>query len=99
MRISDWSSDVCSSDLAVPLLDSPTPSYADQAPHDPHQIALSHPVHFRKALYFLYLDILVNRGDAAYRTLTPDGFSEAKLWYVRVLDLLGPRPTVQSVDH
>ncbi|WP_058542069.1 neuraminidase-like domain-containing protein [Pseudomonas fluorescens] len=84
---------------AVPLLDSPTPSYADQAPHDPHQIALSHPVHFRKALYFLYLDILVNRGDAAYRTLTPDGFSEAKLWYVRVLDLLGPRPTVQSVDH
>ncbi|WP_431495563.1 neuraminidase-like domain-containing protein [Pseudomonas brassicacearum] len=84
---------------AVPLLDNSTPSYADRAPHDPHQIALSHPVHFRKALYFLYLDILINRGDAAYRQLTPDGLSEAKLWYVRVLDLLGPRPTVQSVDH
>ncbi|WP_447767999.1 Tc toxin subunit A-related protein [Pseudomonas kilonensis] len=84
---------------ALPLLDSSTPSYADQAPHDPHQIALSHPAHFRKALYFLYLDILINRGDAAYRELTPDGLSEAKLWYVRVLDLLGPRPTVQSVDH
>lgn len=84
---------------AVPLIDSSTPSYADQAPHDPHQIALSHPAHFRKALYFLYLDILINRGDAAYRELTPDGLSEAKLWYVRVLDLLGPRPTVQSVDH
>lgn len=84
---------------AIPLLDSNTPSYADQAPHDPHQIALSHPVHFRKALYFLYLDILINRGDAAYRTLTPDGLSEAKLWYVRVLDLLGPRPSVQLVDH
>ena len=83
---------------AVPLIDSSTPSYADQAPHDPHQIALSHPAHFRKALYFLYLDILINRGDAAYRELTPDGLSEAKLWYVRVLDLLGPRPTVQLID-
>lgn len=83
---------------AIPLLDSNTPSYADQAPHDPHQIALSHPAHFRKALYFLYLDILINRGDAAYRELTPDGLSEAKLWYVRVLDLLGPRPTVQLID-
>ncbi|SEE14533.1 Tc toxin subunit A-related protein [Pseudomonas kilonensis] len=83
---------------AVPLLDSNTPSYADQAPHDPHQIALSHPVHFRKALYFLYLDILINRGDDAYRELTPDSLSEAKLWYVRVLDLLGPRPIVQLID-
>ncbi|MCQ6258319.1 neuraminidase-like domain-containing protein [Pseudomonas sp. Q11] len=84
---------------SVPLLDGDTPSYADQAPHDPHQIALSHPVHFRKALYFLYLDILANRGDAAYRGLTPDSLSEAKLWYVRTLDLLGPRPVVQPVDH
>ncbi len=57
---------------AVSLIDSTTPSYADRVPHDPHQIALSHPVHFRKALYFLYLDILINRGDAAYRQLTPD---------------------------
>jgi hypothetical protein len=31
--------------------------------------------------------------------LTPDGLSEAKLWYVRVLDLLGPRPIVQPIDH
>ncbi|QKS83076.1 Tc toxin subunit A-related protein [Pseudomonas bijieensis] len=84
---------------SVPLLDGDTPSYSAQAPHDPHQIALSHPVHFRKALYFLYLDILTNRGDAAYRELTPDSLSEAKLWYVRTLDLLGPRPAVQPVDH
>ena len=84
---------------SVPLLDDDTPSYADQAPHDPHEIARSHPVHFRKALYFLYLDILTNRGDTAYRELTPDSLSEAKLWYVRTLDLLGPRPVVQPVDH
>lgn len=83
---------------SVPLIDNSMPSYSHQAPHDPHQIALSHPVHFRKALYFLYLDILINRGDAAYREMTPDGLSEAKLWYVRVLDLLGPRPVVQPAD-
>ncbi|MGX1172904.1 Tc toxin subunit A-related protein [Pseudomonas sp. R151218B TE3479] len=83
---------------SVPLLDSGTPAYANREPHDPHQIARSHPVHFRKALYFLYLDILIHRGDAAYREMTPDGLSEAKLWYVRVLDLLGPRPVVQPAD-
>lgn len=84
---------------SVPLVGTHTSAYADQAPHDPHQIALSHPVHFRKALYFLYLDILINRGDAAYREQTADSLSEAKLWYVRALDLLGPRPVVQPVDQ
>ncbi|EJL01318.1 insecticidal toxin complex protein TcaB1 [Pseudomonas fluorescens Q2-87] len=84
---------------SVPLVDSNTTAYHDQAPHDPHQIALSHPVHFRKALYFLYLDILINRGDAAYRALTPDSLSEAKLWYVRALELLGPRADVQPPDQ
>lgn len=84
---------------AAPLTGPDVPSYSDQAPHDPHQIALSHPVHFRKALYFLYLDILINRGDATYRELTPDSLSEAKLWYVRTLDLLGPRPVVERVDQ
>ena len=80
----------------VPLSDSGMAAYSDQAPHDPHQIALSYPVHFRKALYFIYLDILINRGDAAYRALTPDSLSEAKLFYVRTLDLLGPRPAVEK---
>ncbi|MEH6351089.1 neuraminidase-like domain-containing protein [Pseudomonas sp. 3JA] len=84
---------------SVPLVDSNMTAYHDQAPHDPHQIALSHPVHFRKALYFLYLDILINRGDAAYRALTPDSLSEAKLWYVRALELLGPRAVVQTLDQ
>ncbi|WP_448645349.1 Tc toxin subunit A-related protein [Pseudomonas mediterranea] len=83
---------------SAPLIDNSVPSYANQTPHDPHQIALSHPVHFCKALYFLYLDILINRGDAAYRAMTPDGLSEAKLWYVRVLDLLGPRPVVRLAN-
>ncbi|WP_244914184.1 neuraminidase-like domain-containing protein [Pseudomonas frederiksbergensis] len=74
------------------------PSYALQGPQDPHQIALSHPVHFRKALYMLYLDILLNRGDTAYRQLSPDSLTDAKLWYLRAQDLLGPRPDIRQTD-
>ncbi|MQT49252.1 phage tail tape measure protein [Pseudomonas helleri] len=74
------------------------PSYARDNPYDPNQIALSAPVHFRQALYQLYLDILINRGDAAYRQMTADSMAEAKLWYVRAKRLLGPRPDLTSVD-
>ncbi|MFJ7284870.1 neuraminidase-like domain-containing protein [Pseudomonas sp. NPDC099000] len=87
---------------AVPLITGTPkpgqPSYALQGPQDPHQIALSHPVHFRKALYMLYLDILLNRGDTAYRQLTPDSLTDAKLWYLRAQDLLGPRPDIRQTD-
>lgn len=85
--------------LVPDLLNTPEQlSHATWRPNDPQQIALSHPVHLRKALYLLYLDILLNRADSAYRKLTPDGLAEAKLWYVRVLDLLGPRPNIQQID-
>lgn len=67
-------------------------------PYDPNQIALSAPVHFRQALYQLYLDILINRGDAAYRQMTADSMAEAKLWYVRAKRLLGPRPDLTTID-
>lgn len=87
---------------AVPLISGPPKpgqsSYALQGPKDPHQIALSHPVHFRKALYVLYIDILVNRGDAAYRDLSPDSLTDAKLWYLRAQRLLGPRPDLRQTD-
>ncbi|WP_053155006.1 neuraminidase-like domain-containing protein [Pseudomonas sp. P1.8] len=88
---------------AVPLEEAvwpgqPDPSQAILYPDDPHQIALSFPVHFRKALYGLYIDIESNQADAAYRELTPDGLAEAKLRYVHVLDLLGRRPDVRQVD-
>lgn len=73
-------------------------SYARDNPYDPNQIALSAPVHFRQALYNLYLDILTNQGDAAYRQMTPDSLTEAKLWYMRVKRLLGVRPTLSTID-
>ncbi|WP_028622792.1 neuraminidase-like domain-containing protein [Pseudomonas sp. Ant30-3] len=83
----------------VPLTGTDVPSYAARAPHDPHMISQSYPVHARKALYLLYLDILINRGDAAYRELTPDSLVEAKLWYRRAKALLGARPVVQTLDQ
>lgn len=88
---------------AVPLEQPVWPGPADPSqailyPDDPHQIALSFPVHFKKALYGLYIDIESNQADAAYGELTPDGLAEAKLRYVHILDLLGPRPDVRQVD-
>lgn len=65
---------------------------------DPHQLAIGNPVHFRKALYLFYLDILLNRGDADYRQLTPDSLTNAKLWYTRVNQLLGARPAVTTTE-
>jgi hypothetical protein len=88
---------------AVPLEEPVWPGPADPSqailyPDDPHQIALSFPVHFRKALYGLYIDIESNQADQAYRESTPDGLTEAKLRNVHILDLLGGRPDVRQVD-
>lgn len=83
-----------------PILDpDPDPDYFMRAPIDPDGIAASEPVRYRKAVYSFYIKNLVDRGDYAYRQLTPDSIGEAKLWYVRVLDLLGPRPDTQLVSQ
>lgn len=80
------------------VADTQQMDHATRKPADPDGIASSHPVHYRKAIYLHYLKNLLDRGDAAYRQLTPDSLGEAKLWYVRVLDLLGPRPDINLVD-
>jgi len=73
-------------------------SYACQHPQSPHYLALSFPSYLRKALHLLNVDILINRGDAAYRQLSPDSLAEAKLWYIQAQNLLGPRPTLTRTD-
>ncbi|WP_460120097.1 Tc toxin subunit A-related protein [Pseudomonas sp. H3_G09] len=85
---------------AVPLVEpvSPEPGLATLHPEDPHQIALSFPVHFRKALWKLFIEIESRQADLAYAELTPDGLADAKLRYVHIMDLLGPRPDVRQVD-
>ncbi|KII31454.1 neuraminidase-like domain-containing protein [Pseudomonas fluorescens] len=88
---------------AVPLEEPVWPGPADPSlavlfPDDPHQIALSFPVHFRKALWKLFIEIESRQADLAYAELTPDGLAEAKLRYVHIMDLLGPRPDVHQID-
>jgi len=70
-----------------------------RAPIDPDGIAASDPVRYQKAVYFHYIKNLIDCGDMAYRQLTPDSLGEAKLWYVRILDLLGPRPDTLLVSR
>ncbi|AZF06452.1 neuraminidase-like domain-containing protein [Pseudomonas sp. R5-89-07] len=76
-------------------LDERLPDYISD---DPHELAIRAPVHFRKAIYLFYLDILLNRGDAYYRQLTPDSLTQAKLWYTRVHHFLGTRPRVITTE-
>ncbi|MBI6843424.1 toxin [Pseudomonas syringae] len=82
-----------------PLVEIPDPDYFLRAPIDPDGIAASDPVRYQKAVYFHYIKNLIDRGDMAYRQLTPDSLGEAKLWYVRILDLLGPRPDVKLTSQ
>lgn len=77
-----------------PLSPVEEPSYAQNNPYDPHQIALSHRVHFRKAVFFLYVDILLNRADEAYRRLTTESLDQAKSLYLQAQHLLGARPVI-----
>ncbi|WP_122221171.1 neuraminidase-like domain-containing protein [Pseudomonas syringae group genomosp. 3] len=82
-----------------PLVELPDPDYFLRSPIDPDGIAASDPVRYQKAVYFHYIKNLIDRGDMAYRQLTPDSLGEAKLWYVRILDLLGPRPDVKLTSQ
>lgn len=79
-----------------PLNPVEEPSYAQNDPYDPHQIALSHRVHFRKAVFFLYVDILLNRADEAYRRLTTESLGQAKSLYLQAQHLLGDRPVING---
>ncbi len=77
-----------------PIWEDKEASFAGRllGPSDPDQIAVSEPIRYRKAVYLKYVHNMIDRGDAAYRELTPDGLTSAKLWYVAALDLMGTRP-------
>ena len=82
-----------------PLTELPDPDYFMRAPIDPDGIAASDPVRYQKAVYFHSIKNLIDRGDMAYRQVTPDSLGEAKLWYVRILDMLGPRPDAVIISQ
>ncbi|MCF7697251.1 hypothetical protein KPG66_14695 [Mycetohabitans sp. B2] len=83
----------------APEYERPALEYAVRAPVDPDGVAAAYPVHYRKAVFMLMIRNLIARGDWAYRELTPDSLGEAKLWYMRALNLLGPRPNAGATNH
>lgn len=59
---------------------------------DPDLIAAADPMHYKLAVYLRWLELLLARGDHLYRQQNRDSLTEAKMWYVQALQLLGPRP-------
>lgn len=63
---------------------------------DPDAVAQADPMHYKVATFMSYLDLLIARGDAAYRRLERDTLNEAKMWYVQALELLGEEPSASE---
>ena len=59
---------------------------------DPDVIATADPMKYKLAVFLRELELLAARGDQLYRQQTRDSLSEAKMWYVQALQLLGKRP-------
>ncbi|MEY1424818.1 neuraminidase-like domain-containing protein [Morganella morganii] len=59
---------------------------------DPDAIALADPMHYKIATLMKTLELIIARGDAAYRELERDSLNEAKSWYMQALSLLGKEP-------
>lgn len=65
---------------------------------DPDSIAMADPMHYKYAIFLHTLDLLINRGDAAYRMLERDTLTEAKMFYIQAQQLLGPRPDIRITN-
>ena len=61
---------------------------------DPDAIAQNDPMHYKITTFMKMLDLLIARGDTAYRQLERDTLNEAKMWYTNALSLLGDKPYV-----
>ncbi|WP_350305728.1 Tc toxin subunit A-related protein [Photorhabdus viridis] len=59
---------------------------------DPDAVAQYDPMHYKVATFMRTLDLLLDRGDYAYRQLERDALNEAKMWYMQALNLLGDKP-------
>ncbi|PHM60734.1 insecticidal toxin protein [Xenorhabdus stockiae] len=61
---------------------------------DPDAVAQHDPTHYKVATFMRTLDLLLARGDHAYRQLERDTLNEAKMWYTQALHLLGDMPSL-----
>ncbi|KMJ46988.1 toxin [Xenorhabdus khoisanae] len=59
---------------------------------DPDAVAQHDPMHYKVSTFMRTLDLLIARGDYAYRQLERDTLNEAKMWYIQALNLLGDKP-------
>jgi len=66
---------------------------------DPDIVAQSDPMHYKVATYMKLIELLLARGDMAYRQLERDTLAEAKMWYVTALDLLGNEPDLPLAEN
>nr|WP_235845342.1 hypothetical protein [Morganella psychrotolerans] len=66
---------------------------------DPDAVAQNDPMHYKISTLMKLLDLILARGDSAYRMLERDTLNEAKMWYMQALGLLGDKPlTLISSD-
>lgn len=82
-----------------PLQEASSGDYEVVGITDPDAICYSHPEHYRKAIFTLYVRNLMAYGDSLYRRLTRDSLNEAKLMYVRALSLMGHKPDNRMVGR
>jgi hypothetical protein len=80
----------------LPLLDDTTWNPLNIQTTDPDMIAESDPMHYKLATFMRLLDLLIARGDSAYRLLERDTLVEAQMWYLRALNLLGDQPDLSA---
>lgn len=63
---------------------------------DPDAVAQNDPMHYKVATFMRGLDLLIARGDTAYRKLERDSLAEAKVWYSQALNLLGEQSYIEN---
>ena len=64
---------------------------------DPHALAQTRPGAYEKAVAMKYLDNLLDWGDMLFAQDSWETINQAVILYVRVLNLLGPKPQVQHL--
>lgn len=64
---------------------------------NPDAVAQADPMHYKLSTFMRMLDLLLARGDHAYRQRQRDTLAEAKMWYIQASALLGEEPA--PADH
>lgn len=75
----------------LPLHNDVVWNVVDTSTTDPDIIAETDPMHYKLATFMHALDLLMARGDAAYRLQERDTLVEAGMWYQQAQRLLGER--------